>query len=102
MKNISFVLLFVLFGCESENIPLRPQISVEQSESEENCSITIKYSEHMCTEYRNGYSYFYIQINDFSELEKYKNQVKFLLNKIEETEKKMTIHEQNEQKTIAE
>ena len=102
MKKLQIIFFCFLFGFGPEAPPLKPTITVDQVENNSQCSIVIKYVEHPFNTYRDRNSICFVAIYDFDELKRYKSQVKFLLEKIEETEKKMTINEQNEQKTIVE
>lgn len=74
--------------------PSMPTIKVEQQETNQNTTLVVIYLNHERDSYGNGrYSEPYVKINKLDNLRAYKKEVEFLLSRIDDTEKKMLIHE---------
>lgn len=78
-------------GC-SESLYPAPKIVVEGHDTTEWSGITIRYAHH--PREKNGTSY--MSLNTLEEVAAYKKQVKFLLDQLEDAERKMAVKSDNE------
>lgn len=79
----------VFFGCEIATTP-PPNIRIERVETSEWAGVTI-YFDHHYQKSSNGTHY--VTLNSPEEVAAYKEQVEFLLSRLEEVELRMNVHE---------
>lgn len=84
-----FLIPLVFFGCEIATTP-SPNIRIERVETSEWAGVTI-YFDHHYQESSNGTHY--VTLNSSEEVAAYKEQVEFLLSRLEEAELRMNVHE---------
>lgn len=89
---LAIIILFVALlcsGCE-QTIPPSPNIRIERVETSEWAGVTI-YFDHHYQKSSNGTHY--VTLNSPEEVAAYKEQVEFLLSRLEEAELRMNVHE---------
>lgn len=92
MKNCFFILFLCVVGCVEDGAkpePIFPEIVVEINDTVKSTEVCIYFRNHGMNNGGVGYA----KINNIEELKKYKKQVEFLLNRLDEAENKMSIHE---------
>ena len=87
-----FVFVVLLVGC-SDGLNPPPKIEVEVNDNTENTTVTVFYQHHDsnnrgCSE----------TLKTPEELKAYREQVEFLLNRLDEAEKRMKVHEPENEK----
>lgn len=85
-------LVWGISGCGDEATPPRPKIEVEGHDTTEWSGITIRYSHHSSEQYGPAY----VNLNTPEEVAAYKKQVKFLLDQLEDAERKMAVKSDDE------
>lgn len=86
---IILLVALLCFGCE-QTIPPPPKIRVKRVETSEWAGVTVYFDSHY-QESNNG-SHFVI-LNSPEQIKAYKEQVEFLLSRLEEAELRMNVHE---------
>lgn len=90
MKRISLILLVVLFvGCESKKIFPPPTIEVQRLDTASNTGMTV-YFRHFLRD-SNGTTY--VQLDSPEEIAAFREQVDFLIKRLEEGDVRMNVHE---------
>lgn len=89
MKWILAFTILCFVGCNSSP-PIPPKIEVTGHDTTEFSGITVQYKHHHRGQ-NNGPAY--IELNSPEEIESYKKQVQFLLNQLEDAQRKMNTHE---------
>ena len=84
----TLLLAMVITGCEQKS-SLPPTITVNEEDSSDWTTVTIFFNNH----YRDNQGPTYMVLRNPQELQDYKEQVEFLLKRLEETERRMNVHE---------
>ena len=92
------ILSCLLAGCQMPDKPApppppKPTIKVSQSETNHNNSVVVYYVDHDQERQNNGYGEPHAVLRNIQDIKLYKAEVEFLLKRLDEAEKKMTIHE---------
>jgi hypothetical protein len=85
-----FCMLGVVFstGCGQQKDPTPPTITINEEDSADWTTVTITFNNH----YRDQHGPTYIVLRNPEELAAYREQVEFLLERLEETDRRMNIH----------
>lgn len=89
MKKLWLIAFLLICGCENGINP-PPKIEVEINDNTDHTTVTVHYRHH------SGGSNPYEELKTPEELAEYKKQVDFLLDRLDEAENRMKVHEPNE------
>lgn len=87
---------WVLCGCppQSKTEPPRPHFTTERAESTNGIGLVVKFHDLNWSDQYSGRG---IKVNNIQELENLRKEINFVLLELEDTEKRMRIHEQEAQ-----
>ena len=83
------ILMPLIHGCVTPSPPPIPTIAVEEYDSASSTSVTISFH----GTYKHDGAPPYVELNNVEEVQAYMQEVEFLLSRLEETERRMNIHE---------
>lgn len=90
LRNLILLFAFVLIvGCNENSLKPAPKIEVEVQDNTDNTKVIVYYRHHGTGQNREACEY----LNTPEEVAHYKEQVEFLLKRLDEAELKMQIHE---------
>lgn len=88
MRKFLLVLVICIIGCDQNALKPAPKIEVEIQDNTENTKVIVHYRNHS-RDNNEACEY----LNTPEEIRHYKEQVEFLLNRLDEAETKMKVHE---------
>ena len=89
MRTVLFLLAICTVGCDQNSLKPAPKIEVQIQDNTDNTTVIVHYRHHSISENREACEY----LSTPEEIRHYKEQVEFLLKRLDEAEIKMKVHE---------